>query len=527
MSTLRIKSKPMQKPLNTKRLPRPVVVAASYFLGAAALSLVLLAHTIPPFDGGKALGVFVLVLSAMVLHGLHLRQYPVKGVGAWVTERIVWTSVFLGISGMQLVSHALGRGTVMGSELSPLVVAPILAVGLLVSGLLGPAKGILAVSLAALAVVLTGVCRPELVVGGWVTACIGAHAVNPLRQRNDLMRATYVTTAMFALLTLAVSLIIALPWREALLAGSWAALAGFVSVAVFWLCVVPFERSFGVVSDWTLLDLINPEQPLLRELVIKAPGTYAHSVMVGNLAEHAARAIGANALLCRAMAYYHDIGKTKRPEFFIENKTGENPHDRLTPALSAKIISAHVRDGLKMAEEHRLPPAICDGISEHHGTSLISYFYFLHKEATKDKERAVSYLSKEIGSDPFMEHHFRYPGPRPKSKETAVLMLADRVEAITRTRPMVSPGRVRALVWEIVQDVRDDGQLDDSELNFRDLQTIVDSFVASLGALRHERIDYPGATLDAMEDEVPGTDFEPVAEKDEHSQLESGDREDA
>lgn len=527
MSTLRIKSKPIQKPLDSKRLPKPLVVAAGHFFGAAALSLALLAHTIPPFDAAKAIGVFVLVLATMLLNGLHLRQYPVKGVRGWVTERIVWASVFLGIAGMQLATHALGRGTVMGSELSPLVVAPMLAVGLLVSGLLGPAKGVLAVSLAALAAVLTGVCRPELVVVGWITACIGAHAVNPLRQRNDLMRATYVTTGMFVLLTLAVSLVIPLPLREALLSGCWAALAGFVSVAVFWLCVVPFERSFGVVSDWTLLDLINPEQPLLRELVIKAPGTYAHSVMVGNLAEHAARAIGANALLCRAMAYYHDIGKIKRPEFFIENKTGENPHDRLTPALSAKIISVHVKDGLKMAEEHRLPPAIRDGIAEHHGTSLISYFYFLHKEASKDNKRATSAIAKEIGADPFMEHHFRYPGPRPKSKETAVLMLADRVEAITRTRPAGSPGRVRALVWEIVQDVRDDGQLDDSELNFRDLQIIVDSFVASLGALRHERIDYPGVNLGAIEDEIPGTDFEPVEEEAEHTRPESGDRKDA
>jgi putative nucleotidyltransferase with HDIG domain len=222
------------------------------------------------------------------------------------------------------------------------------------------------------------------------------------------------------------------------------------------------------------------------------------------------------------------IGKTKRPEFFIENKTGDNPHDRLTPALSAKIISAHVKDGLKLAEEHRLPPTIRDGIAEHHGTSLISYFYYLHKETNREKERSTAVIAKEISTnDPLMEQHFRYPGPRPKTKETAVLLLADRVEAITRTRPPGSPGRVRALVWEIIQDVREDGQLDDSELNFRDLQTIVDSFVSSLGALRHERIDYPGVNLDAIEEESSSPGVEQSEEGAAHTGPEDSDSEDA
>lgn len=526
MSTLRLKSRQVPKPSDAKRLPKAYAVALTYFFGAAALSVALLAHTIPPFNFAKFAGVLSMVLVAMLLHGLHLRNYPVKGVSGWVTDRVIWTTVFLGIVGMQLTGYALRSAP--NPELAPLVVAPLLAVGLLTSGLLGPAKGILAVSLAGMAAALTQICAVELIVGGWITASIGAHAVNPLRQRNDLMRATYVTTGMFAILALSIALIHALPWREALLSSCWAALAGFVSVAVFWLCVVPFEKSFGVVSDWTLLDLINPEQPLLRELVINAPGTYAHSVMVGNLAEHAARNIGANALLCRAMAYYHDIGKTKRPEFFIENKTGENPHDRLTPALSAKIISAHVKDGLKMAEEHRLPPAVRDGIAEHHGTSLISYFYFLHKEAEKGKERTTAQIAREIGGkDPLIEQQFRYPGPRPRTKETAVLLLADRVEAITRSRPTGSPGRIRALVWEIVQDVREDGQLDDSELNFRDLQTIVDSFVSSLTALRHERIDYPGVNLDATEEESSSPGVESDKEESNHEGLESSDSENA
>jgi putative nucleotidyltransferase with HDIG domain len=477
-------------------------VVAGYIIGAAALTLVLFAHRMPPMEPGPLLGGFLLCLATMVLTSFHMRQYPVQGVSGWVTDRILWSTVLLGIASMQLTAHGLSLKAAPASELSPLVVAPLVAVGLLVSGLLGPAKGVTAATVASIGAGVVGLATPELTAAGWLAASIAAHAVNPLRQRADLMRALWVTTACFAFSAIAVGLLDGLTIRPLLLTGAWAAAAGIGAVAIFWLAIVTFERAFGVVSDWTLLDLINPEQPLLQELMLRAPGTYAHSVMVGNLAEHAARAIGANALLCRAMAYYHDIGKVRRPEFFVENKTGENPHDRLNPALSAKIISAHVKDGLKLAEEHGVPQVVREGIAEHHGTSLISYFYYLHTQAQRERAiQAGGEASAETG-DRATEHHFRYPGPRPRTKETAILMLADRVEAITRVQPRTSPGRTRAQVWEIIQDTRDDSQLDDSELNFRDLQVIVDAFVGALGALRHERLEYPGASIEGFEDET-------------------------
>ncbi|MCH8274537.1 MAG: HDIG domain-containing protein [Armatimonadetes bacterium] len=480
-----------------QRLPKLLAASGALILGALSLTAAVMVHRIPPLEWTRIAGVFLFCLIGMVLAAFHVRRFPPKGVDISTSRRILWTSVFLAIAGVQIARYALSVQSEPVTATAFLAMAPVVALGLLVSGLLGPPTALVAITLTVIVAGAAGVEGPTLLAAAWITGAVGAHAVNPLRHRSDLIRSGQVTTVTFAVSALAVALLEGAGAKEALMFVAWSVVAGVGGVALFWLAMIAvFERSFGVVSDWSLHELCNPEQPLLRELVLHAPGTYAHSVMVGNLSEQAARAIGANALLCRAMANYHDVGKSKRPEFFIENNHGENPHDRLTPSLSAKIISIHVRDGLEMAEKHNLPPAIRDGIAEHHGTSLISYFY--HQ------------LTKDSGEeDPILEHHFRYPGPKPKSKETAVLMLADRVEAATRTLSIESPGRLRSFVWEIVQGVRDDGQLDDSELNFRDLQIIVDSFVSSLKSLRHHRIEYPGVALDAVEQEPSDTGSEP------------------
>jgi putative nucleotidyltransferase with HDIG domain len=390
----------------------------------------------------------------------------------------------LSLAGLQIGLNAYGS-----EGPAHLTVAPLVALGMLVSGLLGPVTAIFAVTLTVLGAALAQVADPQLLAGAWLVAGFGAHAVSPLRKLNDLFRATYYTTGVFALVAFSISIFGSANLVDATIAAGWGAVGGVGATALFWLAVAGLGRAFGVVSDWALLELCSPDHPLMRDLVLKAPGTYAHSVMVGNLAEGAASGIGANALLCRAMAYYHDVGTLNRPEFFIENKRTENPHDKLAPSLSARIIGAHVKDGLEIAEEHKLPEPIRDGIAQHHGTSLISYFYSM---ATRDT--AIP--------DPILEQHFRYSGPRPRTKEAAVLMLADRVEAATRTLSRQTPGRLRTFIWEIVQDVRDDGQLDDSELNFRDLQTIVRSFVHTIGALNHERIEYPGANFESIGQEA-------------------------
>jgi len=242
--------------------------------------------------------------------------------------------------------------------------------------------------------------------------------------------------------------------------------------------MVVFEYVFDMTTDATLLELSDLNKPLLRQLAMVAPGTYHHSIIVGNLAETAAEKIGANSLLTRVGAYYHDIGKMEMPEYFVENqKGGKNPHDRLAPSMSALILINHVKRGLEIAEQHGLPTEIRDFIAQHHGTSLIAFFF------NKARERSN-------GSE-VQETTFRYPGPRPRTKETGIVMLADSVEAAARTLKEPSVGRLRSLVNAIVQEKFNDNQLAECPLTLRDLTLIKESFVNMLTGIYHARIEYP------------------------------------
>lgn len=238
-----------------------------------------------------------------------------------------------------------------------------------------------------------------------------------------------------------------------------------------------FESVFNVITPFKLLELADPNHPLTKRLLIEAPGTYHHSLMVGNLAEAAIRAIGGNALLARVGAYFHDIGKLKRPNFFKENQLADNPHERLTPNLSTLVITSHPRDGDELAQKYRLPQAIRDIIRQHHGTTLVAYFY--HKALQADKENPVDPAS------------FRYEGPVPDSRESAVVLLADSIEAAVRSLQEKTRGKIEGLVRKIIRDKLDDGQLDRCDLTLRDLSLIADSFLQVLGGAFHERPEYP------------------------------------
>jgi len=253
--------------------------------------------------------------------------------------------------------------------------------------------------------------------------------------------------------------------------------ASSAAIVCFFSGVALLERPLGITTYLGLLELSDLNRPLLRQFCLEAPGSYAHSMMVANLASAAAEAIGANALLARVGAYYHDVGKLRRAEFFIENQAGYNIHETMTPSLSAVVLTAHVREGLMIAENEHLPPAIRDIIEQHHGTSLIKYFY----------ERAVS---SEIvcGS---LEQRFRYPGPKPQSKEAAIVMLADSVEAASHTLARPTAARIEELVNHITENLIADGQLDESPLLIRDLTAIKNSFVHLLCGIMHRRIEYP------------------------------------
>jgi putative nucleotidyltransferase with HDIG domain len=259
--------------------------------------------------------------------------------------------------------------------------------------------------------------------------------------------------------------------------------AGFIgSLGVSMLVSVSlpfFEAMFDIATDIKLLELLDPNQPLLKELVYKSPGTYHHSILIGNLAEAAAEAIGENQLLARVGAYYHDIGKIRKPEYFIENqRPSENKHDRLMPSMSGLIIASHVKDGVDIAREHKLPTVVIDVIQQHHGTSLITYFYQKAKELQPFAKIA--------------EEDYRYPGPRPRTKVAAIVMLSDAVEAASRTLEDPTPQRIQALTNSVITRIFLDDQLSKCDLTLKDLREIAKSFNLILSGIFHHRIDYPG-----------------------------------
>ncbi len=261
----------------------------------------------------------------------------------------------------------------------------------------------------------------------------------------------------------------------------FALLSGPLSTGVAGFVVPMLERLFGIPTDLRLLELTNQNLPVLRELAARAPGTFQHSVTVAYLSEAAAEAIGANGLLIRVGAFYHDIGKLVRPGYFVENQRGENPHDRLSPSMSALVVMSHVKAGLERAGKERLPLPIRQAIATHHGTKLVRYFY----------SRAVE-EAKAQGKGEVRENEFRYPGPKPHTKELGILLLADAVEAASRTLKDPTPSRIRDMIEKIVSDALQDGQLDDSELTFRELEIVTRTFTDVLSNTYHHRVDYPG-----------------------------------
>lgn len=258
-------------------------------------------------------------------------------------------------------------------------------------------------------------------------------------------------------------------------------MGGFLSAILVSGILPLLESLFKVVTDISLLEYSDLNRPLLKQLMVTAPGTYHHSVIIGSLAEAAAESVGVNPLMARVSAYYHDIGKIKKPEYFIENQArGENRHDRLTPSMSSLIIVSHVKEGAELAREYKLPPQIADIIQQHHGTALMTYFY----EKAKDAEGAGQALINE--------DDYRYPGPKPQTKVAAIVMLADAVEAASRVLDNPTPQRIAALVDKIVNRIFADGQLNECELTLKDLTEIIKSFNLLLTGIYHHRVDYPG-----------------------------------
>lgn len=388
------------------------------------------------------------------------------------------TSRYLSVLGVAMVLVAVICRLLLQYSifLTPVAVASILVttlmdrrMGLLVTGVMAVLVGVLANSLP--------VCGVSFLSGS-----VGVLALSRVDSRSQIIRATIWLAAANFVGVLAFMLVEGAAMKVTLISAGWGLFNGFISGMIAVGSLPMFENFSGITTHFRLLDLSNMNEPLLRDLTLEAPGTYQHSMMVANLSEQAARAVGADALLCRVGAYYHDIGKVKRPRFFIENQMGlENPHDKLAPSLSTRIIHSHVKDGIEMAKEAGLPDVIIDCIAQHHGTSLVGYFY--HQACARSTE-------------PVFEDDFRYPGPRPQTRETAILMLCDGLEAAARTLSQPTPEKLNELVEKMVKHNLDDGQLDDSGLSLKDIKIIKETLSKALANIYHARIEYPDPSPD-------------------------------
>ncbi|OQY06914.1 MAG: hypothetical protein B6I25_02850 [Planctomycetales bacterium 4572_13] len=316
-----------------------------------------------------------------------------------------------------------------------------------------------------------------IMVAGALSCCF---SLREIRTRKKLIEVSLVATIVVFWTATALGVVQDKPANLYFLHAGIAAAATFV-VGIFIQAFLPIiEQTFGIATSMTLMDYSDANQPLLRKLAMDAPGTFSHSLLIGSIAEAAAESIGANGLLCRVGAYYHDIGKIHKPGYFVENQMGSaSRHEQLSPAMSQLVIAGHVKDGIEIAKEFGLPAVLRQFIETHHGTTLMKYFYHEAKKKQDDKQGPVS------------DSEFRYPGPKPRSKEAAIVMLADAAESACRSLTDHTPAKVETLVHQLAMKRLQDGQFDECDLTLRELSCIEAALSKSLAAHHHGRIAYP------------------------------------
>ncbi len=388
-----------------------------------------------------------------------------------------------------LVVLTLVLGLFLGAAPWQAVLVPLTVTALIMTIAYNPPFALLmSISLTlAMIITLNGRLSDLLIaMGGQATAILVLRSV---RTRTRLVEVGFVSGLAYLAMTVATELYTNQAWWliacDSFRGLFWGTLAGFLVSGLLPL----IERAFSIVTDVSLLELSDGSHPLLQELVRRAPGTYTHSMTVATLAEPAAEVIGANPLLVRVGSYFHDIGKMLKPHYFVENQTGENRHDQLEPALSTLIIIGHVKDGVALAEQYGLPRPIIDFILQHHGTTLVEYFY---RQALKQQESegtAPSALGE--GQPNPLEPTFRYPGPKPQTRENAIVMLSDCVESASRALASPTPGSLRKLVRDMVMKRLLDGQFEECGLTLTELRQVEEALCTGLIALYHSRIKYP------------------------------------
>lgn len=422
------------------------------------------------FDLSTSIGSFLLAGTLLALYAIVVLLFrpSVYNDFSWLSLHALLAASFFAVA------------LVIGRQGFPSQLLPVAFVALTVAVLW---DGRLALALSAVLAVIVGGLPPfsegSVLTTTLVAGAAAAMAVRVVRRRSQFWIFVGIITAAYAVTELSLGLIQGQPGAAILAAIGWGAVSATASALAAMGFLSLFEWYTGITTDQTLLEWADPNRPLLGRLSREAPGTYAHTIGVANLCEAAAGAIGANGLLCRVGAYYHDVGKVVKPQYFIENQpSGRNPHDKLKPGTSASIVREHVTEGLRMAREEGVPELICDFIAEHHGTQEIGFFY----------EKALEEAEDPASVD---RRAFSYPGPKPRTRETAILMLADSLESATRALQDPTPERISDLVESLVDGKIDKGQLDDAPLTLKELRLIKDQLAKVLSGMYHQRIDYP------------------------------------
>ncbi len=409
----------------------------------------------------------LLVLGAAAYLARTRRDLVVRPAALWLVATI--PTLFLGVFRLFLgVPHA-------DFMMVPLAATAAMLLTVLIDARVGLPAGFVVAALCSL------MARSEagLFLAATLSAWIGALSVTQLASRFALLRSVTLLTISNAILAFSLGILREAPPEELLSSAAWSALAGAASVVAMAGLAIFIERPFGITSHLRLLELLAPDEVVIRRMQLEAPGTYTHSMTVAILAEAAAKSVGADPLLCRVAGLYHDIGKLRRPHCFIENQSGDNIHDRLSPGLSALLIKAHVKDGLELGRAIRLPAPILSVIASHHGTSLVAYFYHRARKIAAESGEEVS------------ETTFRYSGPKPDSREAAIVMLADAIEASARSLPQITPETLQNHVHNLIATKVSEGELSECELSLKDLKVVRDAFSAVLRGVLHGRIAYP------------------------------------
>lgn len=423
-------------------------------------------------QGGSAPSLFALFLLASI-------GISASGAYLWRFER----PVFERAADLLIITALVGGGVWITRAIlwffpeASLYLLPIPLAAMLATLLVNPRIGLLTALLSTVGGVLLGFSEGASAVAMLVWSASSVVAVSFMTERRRLFYVGMFLVASGAVIGWSATLAGGVAPYEALSAAGNGALGGMFAAVLGYGLLPFFEYAFGVTTDVRLLELSSPGHPLLRRLMVEAPGTYNHSVLTGNLAETAAEAIGANPLLARVGAYYHDVGKLHSPGFFVENQSGEiNPHDVTAPNLSALIITAHVRDGVALAEQYRLPAEIIAIIEQHHGDSLVTYFY----------DKALTQFGESVDAD-----EFRYRAARPQSREAALVMLADGAEASVRALKETSLLQIERAIRKMVDERVADGQLRDSDMTLADLEKTITVYGKLLASVNHPRVEYP------------------------------------